>query len=436
MAEKMKIVYLVPGSGGSFYCGNCLRDRYFTTALRKTGNDIMMIPMYLPLSKEQCDADSPIFFGAVSIYLEQTIPFFKKLPAGFKHLFDSKKMLGLASRLSGSTRAVGHEKMTISMLQGANGKQADDLETLVHWLKTHEKPDVVHLSNALLSGLAERIKKELGCVVICTLQDEDEWIDEMRKPYDEITWQLIETNSLYIDRFISVSHYYSQLIKNRIPLPNDKIQVVPNAIACEQMHAKTVTPSHYVIGYMSKISSHFGADRLFDAFLELKQREEFKGLKLKYTGGYTDDHLNIVREIKRKMKLHHLENDVEFHDDLSVEGKRKFLESITLFCLPSRRKEAFAMHMLEACAAGIPAVMPDHGAYPEIVALTEAALLYENDNQGALVTTLARVLSDKELYERLKNNCLPAMKTHFCSDKQVEQMTSIYEQCLQKDKNQ
>ena len=39
----MKIVHLVPGSGGSFYCGNCMRDSVYVNALRNLGNDVVMI---------------------------------------------------------------------------------------------------------------------------------------------------------------------------------------------------------------------------------------------------------------------------------------------------------------------------------------------------------------------------------------------------------
>ena len=35
----MKITYIVPGSGGTFYCGNCLRDWYFTDILKNEGRE-------------------------------------------------------------------------------------------------------------------------------------------------------------------------------------------------------------------------------------------------------------------------------------------------------------------------------------------------------------------------------------------------------------
>ena len=426
----MKIAYLVPGSGGTFYCGNCLRDKFFTTALRESGNDIVMIPMYLPLNLGQCEADSPIFYGALTIYLEQLSPVFRHLPSRVKRFLDSEKVLRFVGKLSASTSASGHEAMTISMLKGSHGKQADELEVLVNWLKNHEKPDVVHLSNALLSGLAPRLKKDVGCAVVCTLQDEDEWVDEMREPFATQTWNLIEENARYIDAFISSSNYYAQFFQSKISIHPDKMYMIYNSVASVSVRKKDIPPAQPTIGYMSKISSHFGADMLFDAFLELKKEPAFKQLRLIYTGGYTDDYKVIVSHIRRKTKQLGCENDVVFHEDLSIEGKKQFLNSINVFCVPSRRKEAFGMHMLEAIAAEVPVVMPDHGAYTEVLMHTEAGLLYEPGSLRALTDALRRMFTDKELYLSLQQNCHPGIFQRFEMAEQTQKNISVYSRLI------
>lgn len=426
----MKIAYLVPGSGGSFYCGNCTRDKGFTQSLRQTGNDILMIPMYLPLTLDQCEADSPIFYGAVNLYLEHVFPVFKNAPGWLKRMFDSEKVLRFAARQSGSTSAVGNESMTISMLKGEHGNQSHDLDVLINWLREHEKPDVVHLSNALLSGLAPKIKRELGCAVICTLQDEDEWVDAMREPYASETWKLIESNAGHIDAFIAVSDYYAGLISSRINISPDKLHVVHNPVPPEDIHVNNIHEELQTIGYMSKINSIFGADLLFEAFAELKRDEKFKTLKLIYTGGYTDDYKKIVGDIKRKARKFGFENDVEFADDLTSAGKKEFLDSISVYCVPSRRKEAIGMHMIEAMAAQVPVVMPGIGAYSEIITKTGAGICYNPEDKEKLVQALKKVLSDKELYLELKHNCHRAVETVFNPAMQTNKIVDIYRQCL------
>ena len=122
----MNIVQIIPGSGGSFYCGNCLRDSKFVEGLRKQGHSVIKIPMYLPLFADEHDlGDTPVFYGAISIYLKQLYPIFRKAPKWFDNLLNSGPMLKFAAKMSGSTDAKGLEDMTLSMLLGEEGKQKD-----------------------------------------------------------------------------------------------------------------------------------------------------------------------------------------------------------------------------------------------------------------------------------------------------------------------
>jgi glycosyltransferase involved in cell wall biosynthesis len=422
----MKVAYLLPGSGGSFYCGNCTRDSFMSHSLRQSGFDVLMIPMYLPLSVDNCETDSPIFYGAVNIYLEQISAVFKYLPSSLKKLLDSDKILRFAARQAGSTNASGNELMTISMLKGEHGKQAHDLEVLIQWLREHEKPDVVHLSNALLTGLAPRLKTELGCKVICTLQDEDEWVDAMREPFSSQTWKLIEENAHFVDHFIAVSTYYAGLIQSKINIAASKISVIHNSIGSEIIRKNKHRETSPTIGYMSKINSEFGADVLFDIFCKLKEIPEFNNLKLLYSGGYTDDYKSVLKYIKKKSSELGIAGDIRFSNDLSFNGKKEFFESISLLCVPSRRKEAFGMYILEAFAAEVPVVMPHIGAYPEIIQKSNAGITYEPENPENLLLALKDVLGNPDKYNQLKQNCHPAIAQYFNTKNQSEKIGRIY----------
>ena len=72
-------------------------------------------------------------------------------------------MLKLASKFAGSTRAKGLEEMTVSMLLGEEGQQKDELQRMVDWIVENCNPDVIHLSNALLLGLAQQLVRTTAC---------------------------------------------------------------------------------------------------------------------------------------------------------------------------------------------------------------------------------------------------------------------------------
>ncbi|MFA6633199.1 MAG: glycosyl transferase, partial [Kiritimatiellia bacterium] len=66
----MRILSILPGSGGAFYCQNCLRDMALAEALRRRGHDVTLMPLYLPATAQAAAPDAvPVFYGAVSLYL-------------------------------------------------------------------------------------------------------------------------------------------------------------------------------------------------------------------------------------------------------------------------------------------------------------------------------------------------------------------------------
>ena len=153
------------------YCGGCLRDNALVAALRKLGHEVLMVPLYLPLTLDEEDqsAGTPIFFGGINVYLEQKAALFRGAPGWLHDLFASRPLLQWAAGRAAKTRAADLGELTLSMLRGEAGNQAREIEELIAWLKTQPKPDVLCLSNALLIGMARRLKADLGVPVACAL---------------------------------------------------------------------------------------------------------------------------------------------------------------------------------------------------------------------------------------------------------------------------
>ena len=181
----MRIAQFTPGAGDNTYCENCLRDAALVEALRKLGHEVLMIPLYLPLRVDERErlSNAPIFFGGINVYLQQQSAIFRKTPRWIDRIFDLKKLLEWASGRSGMVNAHVLGQTTISMLQGEYGRQVKELERLVRWLnKKENRPDIVCLSNVLLAGMAGRIRQTTGTPVVCLLQDEDKFLNELASP--------------------------------------------------------------------------------------------------------------------------------------------------------------------------------------------------------------------------------------------------------------
>jgi len=428
----MNIMHIIPGSGGSFYCGNCLRDSKYVEALRKSDHRVIKIPMYLPLFADEHDLSKeiPVFYGAISIYLKQRFPIFRKAPIWFDGLLNSKPMLKLASRFAGSTRAKGLEEMTVSMLLGEEGQQKDELERMVDWIAEHCTPDVIHLSNALLLGLAHRLSDRINVPLICSLQDEDVWVDVMKPSARESVWRLMSKKAEYVNAFISVSDYYAGEMKEQMEIPEEKLKSVHIGVDPADYTFTSISEKKRKIGFISRMCHENGTDILVDAFILLKQKEGFEDVELVLTGGSTGDDKKYLTEIRGKLKHHHILDQVEFHEEFEEQGLREFLKKVSVVSVPVRNGEAFGIYLLECMVSGIPVVQPALGAFPEIVSLTGGGVIYESNTPEVLAESLEKLLNDPDELDRLSRKGREGVEQHFHINIQAERMVKVYEEAI------
>ena len=431
--EQMKIMNIIPGSGGSFYCGNCLRDSKYVEALRKSGHQVRKIPMYLPLFADEHDLsrEIPVFYGAISIYLKQRFPLFRRMPAWFDRMLNSKPMLKLASRFAGSTRAKGLEEMTVSMLLGEEGQQREELEKMVEWVAEHCDPDIIHLSNALLLGLAQRLSGRMHVPVICSLQDEDVWVDVMKPSARDSVWKLMTDKASDVKQFIAVSEYYAGVMKEKMHLPGEKLRVVHIGVDPADYTFRPAGEKRRNIGFVSRMCHENGLDILVDAFILLRQKAGFDDVGLVLTGGSTGDDRQFLHDIRKRIRDHGLQEHVEFHEDFEEAGLRQFLEKVSVASVPVRNGEAFGIYLLECMVSGVPVVQPALGAFPEIVGLTGGGVIYDLNTPEALADALAQILDNPDELDRLSRAGKEGVEKHFHINVQAERMVEVYEKALQ-----
>lgn len=427
----MKIAHIIPGSGGSFYCGNCLRDSKYIRALKDLGHQVIKVPLYLPIFDDAHDLDEvPVFYGAVNLYLKQQFPIFRHMPAFVEHALDSKSVLEMAARKAGSTRAKGLEGMTISMLLGEEGGQKEELERLVDWLADEAKPDVVHLSNALLLGLAHRIKERMNVAVVCSLQDEDVWVDAMEDHFRKEVWDLMSERGKDVDVFIPVSNYFAAEIHKRMVIPGNKIQTVYLGVDVADYSPRPITEKEPVIGYLSRMCEENGLAVLVDAYLILRENPEYSAVQLKITGGKTGDDLHFIKEQKQKISKAGLENEVFWAEEFEGEERQKFFDSVRLISVPVLNGEAFGLYQLEAIASGIPMIQPALGAFSEVIKLSGGGVIYGDNKPELLAEALGELIFDDTRLQELSAAGIAGVKAHFDIHAQAQKMVAVYESAL------
>jgi glycosyltransferase involved in cell wall biosynthesis len=425
----MKVAFLVTGSGGSFYCSNCYRDMlYFRAVKALPGMETVAVPLYLPPEKLYIESgfDTNVFFGAISLYIREKVHFLGKMPAFMDRILDSAPLLKLASKSAGSTRTEGLEDLTLNMISSSNTNRENEVKRLVRYLEKTGKPDIIQLSNALIIGLARQIKKYSDVKIVCSLQNEDDWLNEMAEPFRSQAWKMIAEESKYIDAFISPSLYYKDFFMRMAGIPGDNIHVVPLGLDHSEVSATKTEKSGRAIGYFSRVSYHNGFDKIADAFIKLKKEPGLADLTLHVCGGFTSDDKPFIAGQIKKIKDNGFKSSVKIYPGFQGRGKQEFLDAIDILSVPVRKYDAYGLYLLEANAAGIPCVQPSTGAFPEILATTGGGLLYSPDDIETLAASIRSLLNDRNKAAQLGEEGKKRVASQLSHLNMAEGMASVY----------
>lgn len=425
----MKIVYLITGSGGSFYCGNCYRDMLYVRAIRKVpGIVARAIPLYLPPDKTTIESgfDKHVFFGAISMYLREKVGFLRNMPAILDKFFDSSLLLKFAAKQAGTTSTEGYEELTINMIEGDNAFRKEEVDRLVKYLLKDGKPDIIHLSNALILGIARQLKKRIDVKIVCSLLNEDDWIDDMAEPYRSRAWEMIAMEAGHVDVFVTPSYYYKDLFINKTGLKGDNVMVVPLGFDPEKATGSRAEREPSAIGYFSRVNYHNGFDKLVDAFIELKKKDLIPGLTLNVCGGYTGTDKQFISQQIKKIREQKLEKSVKIYPEFQGDKKLEFFNDVDVISVPVRKYDGYGLYILEANAAGIPVVQPATGAFPEIIERTGGGIVYSPDTVVDLASSLYKLLTDKELLYLLGEKGGKMVGQELSLDKMSAGLSEVY----------
>ncbi len=428
----MNIVQITPGAGG-MYCGGCFRDNALVAALRKQGHETLMVPLYLPLTLDEADqsAGTPTFFSGINVYLEQKSALFRSTPQWLHKLFASPALLKWASRYSARTRAEDVGDLMISMLRGEEGNQARELDELIAWLKDHAKPDVICLSNALLVGMARKLRRELNSAVACILGGEDAFLDGLPANFRDEAWRTLAERCRDVDLFLPPTRYFGGLMSRRLSLRPERVQIVPNGINLAGYEAaRPQNPP--VLGYFARMCKDKGLDTLMDAYLLLKRRDAGKHLQLHVGGGCGPGDEPFVELQRNKLRSAGALGDVQFFPNVDHAGKLAFFRGLTVFSTPALYGEAFGLYVIEALAAGVPVVQPRHAAFPELIETTGGGIVCEPGSPQSLADAIESLLRDSARARALGRTGRDAVLREFGIDTVAAKTVQAFEQAVRK----
>jgi len=411
----MKIAFITAGAAGMF-CGSCMRDNTLAAALNKLGHEALLIPTYTPIRTDETDVSQHrVFFGGINVYLQQKSRFFRHTPWLLDRLLDFPRLLRWVSRFARRAKYSELGELAVSMLQGTHGKQRKEVAKLTRWLQDEVKPEIVLLTNALLSGVVPDIRKHLGVPVIITLQGDDIFLDALPTKDRQRCMELIRENDRFVDAYISTSFSYANHMAEALGLSRDRIHVVHPGIHLKanlEEPAIRIAPP-YTIGYFARVCPEKGFHHAIDAFLHLRGTPNAPHCKLKVSGWLGEQHRPFYDEQVKKIEAAGLLADFEHTDCPDHASKMAFMQSLDVMTVPTDYHEPKGLYVLEAWENGIPVVVPAHGTFPELIEATGAGVLVTPGNTPALAATLRELLEDHPRRAAMAHAGIRAVRERF-----------------------
>jgi glycosyltransferase involved in cell wall biosynthesis len=428
----MRIAYIAAGAGG-MYCGSCIHDNTLAAALIKNGHEVALIPTYTPIRTDEPSVSiKKIFYGGITVYLEEKFSLFRRKNWLLDKLFNHPVLLNWASRFSASTDARDLGALTVSILKGEEGHQKHELNKLIHWLKHDYQPEIVQLTNSMFAGMARQIKRELEVPVLCALQGEDIFLEELIEPYKSEARELLRERAKEVDGFIATSEYYVNFMAEYINAPPEKIHLVRLGINL-QGHGNTQNlngKDAFVIGYLARICPEKGLHLLVDAFQQLAQKLGTSAVQLKVAGYLGERDRRYFANIVKQIDELGLREAFQYHGEVTRHEKINFLNSLHVLSVPTTYKEPKGLSILEALANGVPVVQPRHGAFPEIIAATGGGILVEPHSSSAVAEGIFSLIQNPALREKLGQEGKMSVQQKFSDVAMAQATAEVYRRYL------
>ncbi len=288
------------------------------------------------------------------------------------------------------------------MLQGRHGHQQKEVAKLVAWLTSHGRPQLVVLSNMLIAGCVPALKEALGAPAIVTLQGDDIFLDSLPEPHKSRALAEIARLAPQVDGFVVNSRYYADYMSEYMSIPRDMFRIVPLGIDTTGFeHDAATAPRPPTIGYLARLAHEKGLHQLVDAFLHLRQQEEFPDARLRIAGWLGEHNRAYAEEQFDRLRAAGLGDAFEYVGSVDRAGKLAFLREIDVLSVPTVYHEPKGLFVLEALAAGVPVVQPEHGAFPELLAETGGGRLVRPGDAEHLSETLIALLRDADVRRQL-----------------------------------
>src|SRR5262249_36749213 len=157
---------------------------------------------------------------------------------------------------------------------------------LVHWLAGAVRPEIINLTNVILSGMVHELKRRLGVPILGTLQGDDIFLETLPQPYPGQALGPIRQHCRQMDGFLAPTPYYADFMAGSLDIPRERIHVIhPGLNLRGHGGARPERDGPpFTVGYFARVCPEKGLHTLVEAFRTLRQTPGSPPCRLRVSG--------------------------------------------------------------------------------------------------------------------------------------------------------
>jgi glycosyltransferase involved in cell wall biosynthesis len=202
-------------------------------------------------------------------------------------------------------------------------------------------------------------------------------------------------------------------------LPGAHLTVIENGVAEPQLIEVSKTNGEIVVLFLGNLCQRKGILDLVACAGQLPP-----SVRLVLVGGEEDP--GITERVRAELAQQGIESRVELVGPAVGEAKFRWLRKADIFVLPSYA-EGVPISMLEALAAGLPAIVTPVGGIPSVLQDGEHALFVPPGDRAALAEAITRLAGDVDLRSRMGVSARRHVLEHYGIECTAQKYLQLYE---------
>ncbi|MBS3955291.1 MAG: glycosyltransferase family 4 protein [Methylomicrobium sp.] len=293
------------------------------------------------------------------------------------------------------------------------------------WTAKIFKADLIHCNNEpLCNRAALLVGKILNIPTVCHVRGDQEGSRLMKWAFN------------LPDRFISVSHWVSESMQNKLQIPANKIDIIYDGIELDKLDLNAegndfrriynIGEKDFAVGLIGLLIPWKGQELFLDAANILKSK--IPNLKMIIIGGTPDDCYEYEKMLKTRVKKEQLENIVIFTGHIN--NMPLAYNGIDIVVSASTSPEPLGTVVIESMAMARPLIGPKHGGAAEMMEHNKTGLLFVPKSPTSLAEQIYAFYIDSSLRSTISQNARShALKT-FAVDTHVRKVKEVYDGLL------